>query len=58
LPELRARAAGRGVGVYPVEPYYMRPPSEAGLLVGYGSLDEREIRAGIRILAEVLRDLP
>ncbi len=58
LPELRARAARRGVGVYPVEPYYMRPPGEAGLLVGYGSLNEREIRSGVRILAEVVRDLP
>jgi GntR family transcriptional regulator / MocR family aminotransferase len=56
LPALRARAAERGVGVYPVEPYYVRPPQEAGLLIGYGSLNEREIRAGVRILAEVLRE--
>ena len=58
LPELRARAVERGVGVYPVAPYYMRPPREAGLLVGYGSLNEREARAGVRVLAEVLRDMP
>jgi GntR family transcriptional regulator/MocR family aminotransferase len=56
LPDLRARAAERGVGVYSVEPYYVRPPKEAGLLVGYGSLNEREIRAGVRVLAEVVRD--
>jgi GntR family transcriptional regulator / MocR family aminotransferase len=56
LPELRKRAAKRGVGVYPVGPYYLRPPREAGLLVGYGSLNERDIRAGVRILAEVLRE--
>jgi GntR family transcriptional regulator / MocR family aminotransferase len=58
LPRVRARAAERGVGVYPVAPYYVRPPQEAGLLIGYGSLNEREVRAGVRILAEVLRDLP
>jgi DNA-binding transcriptional MocR family regulator len=46
------------VGVYPVAPYYVRPPREAGLLVGYGSLNEREARAGVRVLAEVLRDMP
>jgi GntR family transcriptional regulator / MocR family aminotransferase len=56
LPALRARATKRGVGVYAVEPYYLRPPREAGLLIGHGSLDEREIRAGVRILAEVLKD--
>jgi len=54
LPDLVARAAKRGVGVYPVTRYYMRPPREAGLLVGYASLSEDEIAAGIRILAEVL----
>jgi GntR family transcriptional regulator/MocR family aminotransferase len=54
--DLRSRAAKRGVGVYSVEPYYMRPPRETGLLVGYGSLNEREIRAGVRVLCEVVRD--
>jgi GntR family transcriptional regulator / MocR family aminotransferase len=58
LPDLRARAAARGVGVYPVEPHYMQPPREAGLLVGYGSLNEREARAGVRILAEVVGEGP
>ncbi len=58
LPDLRARAAERGVGVYPVAPYYLRAPREAGLLVGYGSLNEREIRAGVRVLAEVVRERP
>jgi GntR family transcriptional regulator/MocR family aminotransferase len=51
-----ARAARVGVGVYPIAPYYTRPPCRAGLLFGYASLSEAEIRAGIRRLADVLHD--
>jgi len=42
------------VGLYPISPYYSRPPSRAGLLFGYASLTEAEIRAGIRLLSEVV----
>ena len=48
------RAAGVGVGVYPISPYYARPLRRAGLLFGYASLTEPEIRAGIRRLADVV----
>jgi GntR family transcriptional regulator/MocR family aminotransferase len=51
-----ARAARVGVGVYPIAPYYTRAPRRAGLLFGYASLSEAEIRAGIRRLADVLHD--
>ncbi|MET0152795.1 MAG: PLP-dependent aminotransferase family protein [Candidatus Binatia bacterium] len=46
------RAAATGVGVYPAAPYYLRPPPRAGLLLGYASLDEAEIRRGIERLAQ------
>jgi GntR family transcriptional regulator / MocR family aminotransferase len=49
-----ARAAKAGVGIYPIAPYYARAPRRAGLLFGYASLTEAEIRAGIRVLADVL----
>jgi GntR family transcriptional regulator / MocR family aminotransferase len=49
-----ARAAEVGVGVYPIAPYYVAPPPEAGLLLGYAALSEREIREGIRRLAGVV----
>jgi GntR family transcriptional regulator / MocR family aminotransferase len=49
-----ARAAAAGVGLYPVNPYYLRPPKRAGLLFGYASLTEKEIRAGVRLLASTL----
>ncbi len=54
LPSLQARAATRGVGIYPATRYYLRPPREARLLFGYASLEERQIRAGIRAFAEVV----
>jgi GntR family transcriptional regulator/MocR family aminotransferase len=43
-----------GVGLYPVAPYYLRPPRRTGVLLGYGPLREHEIREGIRRLAAVL----
>jgi GntR family transcriptional regulator/MocR family aminotransferase len=55
LDAIITRAARTGVGVYPVAPYYARPPRRAGLLFGYASLTEAEIRAGIRLLADAIR---
>jgi GntR family transcriptional regulator/MocR family aminotransferase len=55
LPGIIKRAAARGVGLYPVWPHYVRPPRDAGLLLGYASLTEREIRTGVKLLAEVVR---
>ncbi len=54
VPDLVSAAASAGVGVYPVAPYYLTPPSTAGLLLGYASLTEADIRQGIRRLASVV----
>jgi len=54
LPGIVQRAAGAGVGVYPVDPYYLTACRRAGLLLGYVSMTERDIRDGIRELARVL----
>jgi GntR family transcriptional regulator/MocR family aminotransferase len=51
LDDLIARAAGGGVGIYSVAPYYIAPPAKAGLLLGYAGLTEQEIRDGVRVLA-------
>ncbi len=56
LDTLLARAAGRGLGIYSVEPYYSHPPQRAGLLLGYANLSEEEIREGVALLARVLRE--
>ena len=51
-----ARAAAEvGVGIYPVSAYYETPPSRAGLLLGYAALAERDIRAGVKRLAGLLK---
>ena len=55
LDAIIARAARVGVGIYPIGPFYATAPRRAGLLFGYASLTEAEIRAGIRLLAEVIR---
>ena len=54
LPALRRRAAEQGVGVYPITPFYLTPPSRAGLLLGFASLQEKEIEEGIQRLARLL----
>ncbi len=54
LGRLIGRAAGAGVGIYSILPYYLNPPRRAGLLLGFASLDEEEIREGIARLARVM----
>ncbi len=55
--ELLMRAARAGVGVYPVAPFYLNPPKQVGLLLGYASLPEKQITEGIRRFASVLNSL-
>jgi GntR family transcriptional regulator/MocR family aminotransferase len=52
--EVCRRAGAAGVRVYSVRPFYVAPPTRAGLLLGYASMNEREIREGILRLAQVL----
>lgn len=51
------RAAQAGIGLYPITPYYSQPPKRAGLLLGYASLSESAIRAGIRRFAEIMVEI-
>ena len=55
--DLIARAQHAGVGVYPVGPFYSRPPKRTGLLLGYTSLTEKEIAEGIRRLASAVASM-
>jgi GntR family transcriptional regulator/MocR family aminotransferase len=48
------RAARAGVGLYSIAPFFSQPQRRAGLLFGYASLSEAEIRAGVRALAEAV----
>ena len=52
--ELRMRAERVGVGVYSVAPFYLNPPKQVGMLLGYASLPEKQIAEGIRRFASVV----
>jgi GntR family transcriptional regulator/MocR family aminotransferase len=52
--ELRRRCERSGVGIYPVTPYYRQPPAHASFLLGYASLEEADIREGVRRIAAAL----
>jgi len=49
-----AQAAARGVGVYEISPYFLKPSSRTGILLGYSRVNEKQITEGIRRLGEVL----
>ena len=51
LPAVIARARALGVGLYSVARFHVNPPARAGLLFGYASLSEADIRVGIRRMA-------
>jgi GntR family transcriptional regulator/MocR family aminotransferase len=56
--ELRRACAERGVGIYPIAPYYdTRPPPRAAFLLGFSALEEKEIAEGVRRLAEALAEV-
>ena len=57
LPALVAEAARREVHLPTVDEYYMKPPSRAGLLMGYTLLSEQDIAEGVHRLTEVLAAL-
>ena len=51
---LIAAAASRGVGVYSMLPYHLKPPTRTGVLLGYSRMTENNIQEGIRRLGKVL----
>jgi GntR family transcriptional regulator/MocR family aminotransferase len=51
---LIVRAARAEVGLYSITPYYLTPPQQAGLLLGYTAMTPAAIRAGIQRIATLL----
>jgi GntR family transcriptional regulator / MocR family aminotransferase len=49
-----AYAAARGVGIYGISHSFLTKPLRTGLMLGYSTMNEKEIREGIRLLGEVL----
>ena len=55
---LIASARQRGVDLYPIAPYYSRPPERGGLLMGFASMSVAEIEQAVQIVAGCLRAMP
>lgn len=55
ITDVHGKAEKAGIGLYTADPFYIRPPRGTGVVLGYAPLREREIREGIRLLAEVLK---
>jgi GntR family transcriptional regulator / MocR family aminotransferase len=49
-----AGAAALGVGVYGISPYFLSTPRKNGFMLGYSRMKEGDIRAGVRLLSQVL----
>lgn len=55
--EIITEVSRAGVGVYPIEPYFRKGPPFAGLLLGYGSVEERKISKGVAVIADIVRKM-
>jgi GntR family transcriptional regulator/MocR family aminotransferase len=51
IDDVFGKALQAGVGLFPVDAFYLKPPKRTGVVLGYAPLREREIREGIRRLA-------
>lgn len=51
------QALDRGLGIYTVTNLYQVKPKTIGLLLGYSNLSNADIRKGVRILANCIRNL-
>ncbi len=48
-----AQAAGKNVRIYGIAHFYLYPAPRVGFMLGYSRMSEKEIREGIRLLADV-----
>jgi GntR family transcriptional regulator/MocR family aminotransferase len=55
ISDVYYKAKKAGVGLYAADSFYIHPPKRTGVVLGYAPLRERDIREGIRRLAEVLK---
>jgi GntR family transcriptional regulator/MocR family aminotransferase len=56
LDRLLARAAERGLGLYPIHPYYKRRPPRPGLMLGFAGLSPRELMNAMALLGECIHE--
>ncbi|HEY0179536.1 MAG TPA: PLP-dependent aminotransferase family protein [Dokdonella sp.] len=53
---LVAHARTRGLGLYTVAPYCLKPPPRPGLVIGYAGLPPADIDAAMRLFGQCLRE--
>jgi GntR family transcriptional regulator/MocR family aminotransferase len=51
---VQTAASERGLGVYGLAPYWVAGSGPAGLVFGYGSLNQKEVVEGIELLADAI----
>ena len=54
---LVAHARTRGLGLYTVAPYFLKPPPRPGIVLGYAGLPPADIDAAMRVLGRCLREI-
>ena len=57
LKSLVMDCAGRGVGIYPLSLYAVRPLKRPGILLGYGGIEAEQIERGIRAIARAFEGI-
>lgn len=57
LRRLIEHALERGLGLYPIHPYYQTPPPMPGLMVGFASLSPTQLNTATALLASCLNDV-
>jgi GntR family transcriptional regulator / MocR family aminotransferase len=50
-------ALERGLGLYPIHPYYHKPPPTPGLMIGFAGLPPAQLNAAAALLAGCLKDV-
>ncbi len=53
---LVAHARTRGLGLYTISPYCLKPPPRPGLVLGYAGLPPADIESAMRLLGRCLRE--
>lgn len=57
LPAVVEEASAAGVGLFPVQPFYIDPPERAGLMLCYVGLTHGQISSGVQTLSAIIRRL-
>lgn len=57
LTRLIELGVARGLGLYPIHPYYRRTPDQPGLILGYAGLSAEALERAAQLLGECLGEL-